>query len=255
MIQIGNKHPYTKIESRLDMKKTILLGLVVLLGGCKEANTGVDKKVFNSTYDKCVDYLTNSLKSPSSLKIGEANISTVIPPAEDIADVFGDLITKDGIVKDSIKEEKARFRELTVDIDYEAHNSYGASIRGYYQCSFIYRLNKDEASPEPLNTYLYKLKSDGEDIGLAAHIPLAEFQGSNFYLNKAIKRVVGAKDSPFNEIDNKRYKEIETIYRNQKHEREAEKLRESWDESMPSAEVAAAAAAADIAAVADETER
>ena len=26
------------------MKKIILLGLVVLLGGCKEANTGVDKK-------------------------------------------------------------------------------------------------------------------------------------------------------------------------------------------------------------------
>ncbi|HAV5501275.1 TPA: hypothetical protein JI107_18220 [Acinetobacter baumannii] len=237
------------------MKKIIFLSLVLGLVGCKETNTGMDKKVFNSTYDKCVNYLTNSLKSPSSLKIGEANISTVIPPAEDIANVFGDLITKDGIVKDSVKEEKARFRELTVDIDYEAHNSYGASIRGYYQCGFIYQLNKDEVSPEPLNTYLYKLKSDGEDIGLAAHIPLTEFQGSNFYLNKAIKRVVGAKDSPFNEIDNKRYKEIETIYKNQKQEREAEKLRESWDESMPSAEVAAAAAAADIAAVADESER
>lgn len=237
------------------IKRILVLSLIALLGGCKETNTGIDKKVFNSTYDKCVDYLTNSLKSPSSLKIGEANISTVIPPAEDITNVFGDLITKDGVVKDNIKDEKARFRELTVDIDYEAHNSYGASIRGYYQCSFIYRLNKDEVSPEPLNTYLYNLKSDGEDIGLAAHIPLAEFQGSNFYLNKAIKRVVGAKDSPFNEIDTNRYKEIETIYRNQKHEREAEKLRESWDESMPSAEVAAAAAAADIAAVADETER
>ncbi|MDO7441116.1 hypothetical protein Q5X54_12555 [Acinetobacter baumannii] len=237
------------------MKKIIFLSLVLGLVGCKETNTGMDKKVFNSTYEKCVDYLTNSLKSPSSLKIGEANISTVIPPAEDIANVFGDLITKDGIVKDSVKEEKARFRELTVDIDYEAHNSYGASIRGYYQCGFIYQLNKDEISPEPLNTYLYKLKSDGEDFGLAAHIPLTEFQGSNFYLNKAIKRVVGAKDSPFNEIDNKRYKEIETIYKNQKQEREAEKLRESWDESMPSAEVAAAAAAADIAAVADESER
>lgn len=237
------------------MKKIILLSLVLGLVGCKEANTGVDKKVFNSTYDKCVDYLTNSLKSPSSLKIGEANISTVIPPAEDIANVFGGLITKDGIVKDSVKEEKARFRELTVDIDYEAHNSYGASIRGYYQCAFIYRLNKDEVSPEPLNTYLYKLKSDGEDIGLAAHIPLTGFQGSNFYLNKVIKRVVGAKDSPFNQIDKKRYKEIEIIYKNQKQEREAEKLRESWDESMPSAEVAAAAAAADIAAVADESER
>lgn len=36
---------------------------------------------------------------------------------------------------------------------------------------------------------------------------------------------------------------------------EAEKLRESWDESMPSVEVAAAAAAADIAAVADESDR
>ncbi|EXB42574.1 MULTISPECIES: hypothetical protein [Acinetobacter calcoaceticus/baumannii complex] len=237
------------------MKKLVLISSLLLLGGCKESNTGLDKNVFNTSYDKCVEYLTNSLKSPSSLKIREANISTIIPPAEDINSVFGDIIAKDGLIKSSIKDEKARFRELTVDIDYEAHNSYGASIRGYYQCGYIYSLKNNETIPKPLNTYLYKLKSDGEVLDLGVHVPFAEFSGSNFYLNKVIKRIVGAKDSQFNEIDKNRYEEIEAIYRNKKQDIEAEKLRESWDKAMPSVEVAAAAAAADIAAAASESER
>ena len=57
------------------MKKIILLSLVLGLVGCKETNTGMDKNLFNTSYDKCVDYLTDSLKSPSSLKIREVSNS------------------------------------------------------------------------------------------------------------------------------------------------------------------------------------
>ena len=45
------------------MKKLVLISSLLLLGGCKESNTGLDKNVFNTSYDKCVEYLTNSLKA------------------------------------------------------------------------------------------------------------------------------------------------------------------------------------------------
>ncbi|HFX6347954.1 TPA: hypothetical protein ACIFDL_002577 [Acinetobacter nosocomialis] len=216
------------------MKKIVLLGLMALLVGCKEANTGLDKKIINTTYDKCADYLADSLKSPSSLKIGKANISTIIPSAEDINSVFGALITKNGLVKDSVKNDKTRFRELIIDIDYEASNSFGASIRGAYQCSYIYSLSNDETSPTSLNTYLYKLKNNGENIDIGTNIPIVDFNGSNLYLNKTIKEIVGKKDSQFNEIDNDRYKDIETLFRNEQQNSEAEKLRESWNKAFAS---------------------
>ncbi|ENW97332.1 hypothetical protein [Acinetobacter dispersus] len=234
------------------MKKIILLSLILSLTGCKEPNTEMDKTLFNTSYDKCVDYLTASLKSPSSLKIREVNISTVIPTAQDIKSVFGELITTNGLIRDQVKEDKARFRELMVDIEYEAHNSYGASIRGNYQCGFISRLNKDEKSPESLNTYLYKLISDGENVDLGIHIPIAKFTGSNLYLDNAIKSVIGAKDSQFNQIDTTRYNEIESIYFQEKQNIEAEKIRQSWNKSSSRVDqiTSAAAAAADAVAAA-----
>lgn len=214
------------------MKKIILLSLVLGLVGCKETNTGMDKNLFNTSYDKCVDYLTDSLKSPSSLKIREVSIATNIAKAKDINNVFGELITKNGLIKDNVKTEKARFRDLTIDIEYEAQNSYGASIRGYYQCGYIFRLNKDEMSPAPLNTYLYKLSNDGENLELGVQIPITDFSGSNLSLNKEINRIVGGKDSQFTENDLKNFKAVEEIIKVKKQEEEAEKLRLKWDESF-----------------------
>lgn len=230
------------------MKKIILLGLLAGLAGCKETSTGLEKSVFNTSYEKCVDYLTGSLKSPSSLKISESNISTNIARAEDISTVFGDLIIKDGVVKDNIRAEKARFRELTVDIDYEAQNSYGASLRGLYQCKYLYMLNRDEISPKPLNTYLYKLISDGEDINLGIHIPIANFSGSNFYLNNTIKNIIGTKDSNFNALDEENYQKVEDQYELIHRQKEADRLKKSWSSSIASdVEASARAAAEEVA--------
>lgn len=214
------------------MKRLVFLCLIVGLYGCKETQTGFDKSLFNTTYSKCVDYLTDSLKSPSSLEIREANISTNIANAEDIKSVYGDLITKNGIVEENIKAEKARFREIAVDIDYEAQNSFGASIRGQFQCSYIARLNKTETSPKGLNIYLHKLISDGENIDLGVNIPISDLNGSNYILNSDIKKIVGTNESQFSEIDSKRYKEIESINEYKRLDNEAEKLRQSWDEAF-----------------------
>lgn len=231
------------------MKKIILLSLFLGLVGCKETNTGMDKKLFNTSYDKCVDYLTDSLKSPSSLKIREVSIATNMAKAKDINNVFGELITKNGLIKDSVKTEKARFRDLTIDIEYEAQNSYGASIRGYYQCGYIFRLNNNEMSPAPLNTYLYKITNDGENVELGTQIPIADFSGSNLSLSKEINRIVGVKNSQFTESDSKIYKEVEEIIKIKKQEDEAEQLRQKWNDSFSEEDSVESAVEATLAAV------
>ncbi|MDO7434602.1 hypothetical protein Q5X65_15815 [Acinetobacter baumannii] len=231
------------------MKKIILLSLFLGLVGCKETNTGMDKNLFNTSYDKCVDYLTDSLKSPSSLKIREVSIATNMAKAKDINNVFGELITKNGLIKDSVKTEKARFRDLTIDIEYEAQNSYGASIRGYYQCGYIFRLNNNETSPAPLNTYLYKITNDGENVELGTQIPIADFSGSNLSLSKEINRIVGVKNSQFTESDSKIYKEVEKIIKIKKQEDEAEQLRQKWNDSFSEEDSVEAAVDATLAAV------
>lgn len=214
------------------MKNLILLCLVFGLIGCKESNTGLDKKIINTSYDKCIEYLTASLKSPSSLKISEVSISTNIASAEDINSVFGNIITKNGAIKNNIKEDKVRFRELKVGIDYEAQNSFGASIRNWYQCDYLFRLNKDETSPKPLNIYLYKLIGTDENNYLEAQIPISNFTGSNLYLNNAIKKVIGTSNSSFSEIDSTRYNEVEEVIKSKRLDIEAENLRQSWDKAF-----------------------
>jgi len=214
------------------MKRLLFSCLLIGLAGCKETQTGFDKNLLNTSYSKCVDYLTDSLKSPSSLKVRAANISSNTANAEDINSVFGDLITKNGIIEENIKTEKARFRELSVNIDYEAQNSFGASIRGLYQCKYIARLNNTETSPKPLNIFLYKLINDGDDINLGVNIPISDMNGSNFFINSDIKTIVGTAESQFSETDSKRYKEVESINEYKRLDNEAEKLRQSWDESF-----------------------
>ncbi|NAR50103.1 hypothetical protein [Acinetobacter haemolyticus] len=230
------------------MKKIILLSFVFGLIGCKESNTSLDKNLFNTTSEKCRDYLKASLKSPSSLNISQINVSTNIADSIDISSVFGDLITKDGIVEDSIKAQKVRFRELVVDIDYEAQNSFGASLRGLYQCKYLFRLDGNEISPKPLNTYLYKFVSDGKDIDLGVHIPLSEFTGSNFFINREITKIIGSKDSDFNKLDEENYQKVQDQYELIRREKEADRLKKSWSSTIANdVEAAARAAAEEVA--------
>lgn len=234
------------------MKKIIILAALIGLAGCAENNTGLQKNVVNTGFEKCADYLTSSLKSPSSLRISEAAIFVQNPKVDDVYSVFGNIIVKNGQITELARDSKRRFREMLVVISYEAQNSFGVYLGGTYQCQYLLELNNDEVSPEPLNTYLVKQKSDGEDVGLNLHIPIADYTGSNWVLNKTIKKVIGTADSQFSNSDEKMYGDLikEKEYADQ--ELEAERIRESW-KSMSAEEAAdiAVAAAMDAEAAAD----
>ena len=204
--------------------------MVVGLYGCKEDGTGLQKNVINTGFDKCKNYLSTSLKSPSSLNVNEATVLIQNPNVEDVSNVFGNIIVKDGKIGELTRDDKVRFREMLVVISYEAQNSFGVYLGGTYQCQYLFELKNDEQSPKPLNTYLIKLKSDGEDINLGVHIPITDFTGSNITLNKTIKRVIGTSESKFTALDEKMYDEIIKQKEYKDQEIEAERIRKSWDE-------------------------
>lgn len=212
------------------MKKILILGLLVGLSGCKESSTGLDKEFLNTGFEKCKEYLSTSLKSPSSLKIDQAILSTFIASPDDVYKTYGSFLMNRDKIKQSYIDSKARFREMLVDIDYDAENSYGVSLRGNYQCKFIYMLENDSLSPKALDIYMFENKLDGEDVGLGVEIPLAKLTGSNFFLNSDIKNIIGSRDSEFNELDKKAYLEILEKHKYSEMNKEAEKLRKSWDE-------------------------
>ena len=231
------------------MKKIIFLAMVVGLYGCKEDGTGLQKNVINTGFDKCKNYLSTSLKSPSSLNVNEATILVQDPKVEDVSNVFGNIIVKDGKIGELTRDDKVRFREMLVVISYEAQNSFGVYLGGTYQCQYLFELKNDEQSPKPLNTYLIKLKSDGEDINLGVHIPITDFTGSNITLNKTIKRVIGTSESKFTALDEKMYDEIIKQKEYKDQEIEAERIRKSWDGlDAETAATEAAIVAVDVAA-------
>lgn len=223
--------------------------MVVGLYGCKEDGTGLQKNVINTGFDKCKNYLSTSLKSPSSLNVNEATILVQDPKVEDVSNVFGNIIVKDGKIGSITRDDKTRFREMLVVISYEAQNSFGVYLGGTYQCQYLFELKNDEQSPKPLNTYLIKLKSDGEDINLGVHIPITDFTGSNITLNKTIKRVIGTSESKFTALDEKMYDEIIKQKEYKDQEIEAERIRKSWDGlDAETAATEAAIVAVDVAA-------
>jgi len=211
------------------MKKFLILSVLVGLSGCKESSTGLDKELLNTGYEKCKEYLSKSLKSPSSLKIEQAVLSTFIASPDNVYKTYGSFLMNGDTIKKSYIDSNVRFREMLVDIDYDAENSYGASLRGNYQCNFVYMLENDSSTPKALDTYMFENKSDGEDVGLGVEIPLTKLTGSNFFLNSDIKNIIGARDSEFNELDKKAYLEIIEKHKYSEMNIEAEKLRKSWD--------------------------
>ena len=110
------------------MKKILILALLMGLGGCKESSTGLNKEFLNTGYEKCKEYLSTSLKSPSSLKIEQAVLSTFIASPDNVYKTYGSFLINGNKIKQSYIDNKVRFREMLVDIDYDAENSYGASV-------------------------------------------------------------------------------------------------------------------------------
>ncbi|MGV5004821.1 hypothetical protein ACVCFZ_05095 [Acinetobacter variabilis] len=235
------------------MKKILIAGMVALglaLSGCTESKTGLQKNVINTALDTCKTHLSGGLKSPSSLRI--RGVSTVVqqPDLSDISDVFGDAIIENNKITEMARDNKARYRELLTVVSYEAQNSYGVYLGGTYQCKYLYELNGEEASPEPLNTYLVALKSDGDNIDMEGiHIPLAKFTGSNISLDKNIKTIMSSVDSNFTKHDERIYVDLIKQRKAEEQklkERELKRSLEDMDlaEIISTAEAEAAAAAA-----------
>lgn len=238
------------------MKKILIAGVLgfgLVLGGCAENKTGLEKNAINTGFEKCSEYLTASLKSPSSLRINEASVTIKNPSIDDIYGVFGNLILTNGKISEATLDSKARFREMLVMVRYEAQNSFGVYLAGKYQCQYIYKLENNETSPKSLDTYLAKIKSDGEDAGLGVSIPIAEFTGSNFILNKQIKTVTNESESQFNSRDKKVYSDIVNKFNANKQKAiemlAKNKLNEPSQEAIDAAEEATAAAAEAMATV------
>ena len=237
------------------MKKILIAGMAALglvLSGCTESKTGLQKNVINTALDTCKTYLSGGLKSPSSLRISGVSAIVQQPDLSDISDVFGGAIIENNKITEMARDNKARYRELLTVVSYEAQNSYGVYLGGTYQCKYLYELNGEEASPEPLNTYLVALKSDGDNIDMEGiHIPLAKFTGSNISLDKNIKTIMSSVDSNFTKHDEQIYVDLIKQRKAKDQELKVKQSKKSRDE-MNASEISAIAEAEAGAAVAVE---
>ena len=237
------------------MKKILIAGMAALglvLSGCTESKTGLQKNVINTALDTCKTYLSGGLKSPSSLRISGVSAIVQRPDLSDISDVFGDIIIENNKITEIARDNKARYRELLMVIGYEAQNSYGVYLSGTYQCKYLYELNSEEVSPEPLNIYLIALKSDGDNIDMEGiHIPIAKLTGSNISLDKNIKTIISSADGSFSKQDEQVYMDLIKKKKARDQELKAIQLKKSWEE-MSASEIAAVAEADAAAAVAVE---
>lgn len=235
------------------MKKILIAGIAALglvLSGCTESKTGLQKNVINTALDTCQTYLSGGLKSPSSLRI--SGVSTIVqqPNLDDIDNVFGNTIIRDNKISETARDNKARYREMLIVVDYEAQNSYGVYLAGVYQCKYLYELNNEEVSPEPLNMYLIGLKSDETQVDMEGiHIPVSEFKGSSLSLNKHIKTIMSSIDSGFSKQDEQIYVELVKKRKAKDRKINEQKLKRSSEdvgltEIISTAEAEAAAAAA-----------
>lgn len=213
------------------MKNLVLAGmasLIVVMAGCTESETGLQKNVINTGFEECNKYLEASLKSPSSLRVKEVAINAKRPAIDDIYKVFGNLVLKDGKISDLAKDSKTRFREMNVIMRYEAQNSFGVFLGGSFQCHYLYRLENSEQSPSPLNVYLFKITNDGEDVGLGVEIPTPKYTGSNLVLNKQIGTLISSSGSQFDSEDEKVYVDLTNKNHDADNEKEVQKFKDAW---------------------------
>lgn len=211
------------------MKKIVLLGLIILLSGCKENNTGIDKKVINKAYSDCKSGLTDSLKSPSSLKISSVEIQQMMPSSEQIYASYGKKMIEDGKIVDYYITDQYRFRTLGVGINYEAQNSFGVLLRGNYICTYLYSIDKELNSPSSL--YLTMVK-----VGTDTAYPFTTLEDldneSSIILNSDIKNISSSNDISFSKRDKEVYGELIEIHKFKNREQEAEELRQSWNNAV-----------------------
>lgn len=148
------------------MKKILIFGVVGLaLAGCTDSKTGLKNEVINQHVDACITSLKESLKSPSSLKM--LRILANYEPATVNEVYFREFYDLDSIndvtnkysVLNTVKYQP---RTLKTIMEYEAQNSFGAMLKGYYGCTLVGNGNSDNdfaIIPEGENEDEDKLKS------------------------------------------------------------------------------------------------
>lgn len=193
------------------MQKLLLVGVVIFgIVGCKESETGLQKNVINSAYKSCVGHLESLVKSPSSLRISRAIPVVEYPQDITIYKHFGsDLINTDtSKISQGNIDAKTRFRQLKINVDYEAQNSFGVFLGGAFVCKYIYSLHNQDESPQQI--YLNSFETEDHISTLFSPLPVDN--ESNLKLNKNILKPVVDIPSGFGERDELFFKNAEFFY-------------------------------------------
>lgn len=219
------------------MKKKLILSMIsvsIILLGCKENQTGLQKDVINSAYDNCYTNLSKTLKSPSSLRVKESLVGVSTPEVTDVYRLYADEIIKDNKISALTRDSKTRFRMLSVNLNYEAQNSFGVYLPGNFECSYMYKLLEDRQSPSELD--LFKVESDDNEK-IELNTPIYNFKdSSNLKLTDSINKVVGDSNSYiFNANDEAMFSKLleqsKDEQENIEREKEAQRIKKSlgWD--------------------------
>lgn len=122
------------------MKRLLLCVLFFGLVGCSDKETGLKKEVINSNVDACINSLTESLKSPSSLKLSKILANYNMATIDDVyQSEFNGLETVKDVTDKFVRLNTLNYepRTLFIAMEYEAQNSFGAMLKGYYGCKLV----------------------------------------------------------------------------------------------------------------------
>lgn len=193
------------------MKKlSLIISALVLinLNGCKEKETGLEKKVLNAAIDDCKKRLLNNLKSPSSMRLNSIFLSNDYADAKDIYRIYSKTILGDsGKVSKLIKRANERYRTLNIYLDYEAQNSFGVYLRNEVSCSYIYKLRYEDTSPEN-EIVLSKLNDSFEFEGYKVNLD----NYSNQRITPKDVQITNNTSSEYTEKDKELLEKIEYIW-------------------------------------------
>lgn len=192
-------------------KIALLIGVFVFQGlsGCKEKETGLEKNVLNTAIGDCIARLSGSLKSPSSLKLGDITASANTPNPEDIYRVAAhEILDKNGNISRDSDFMEERYRGFDVNIQYEAQNSFGVYLKDNLSCSYLYRLISDETSPQHGIT-VFKLKNMNESVNIQGE--KIQINGSNYMLDSKYSHVVGGVSTEYSKMDKEILRKVADI--------------------------------------------
>lgn len=131
------------------MKSSGILVAGFALGGCAQVQNWQHPEVA-----VCEEYLKSTLKSPSSYKRAKASISdSRLPAAYWSEKLAGESAELREMLADATARSIQEGGQRTVIAEYDADNSFGASIRGIGMCKFEMRSVADNKfSVEPSAT-------------------------------------------------------------------------------------------------------